>query len=92
MKIKRTITWKVRKRANGEWDIQRPYAHTMVGNARGFAAIMLGLPVEAVKLVHRDGRAARCEKRLGDFRKEWLTPPPGARGHWKHGNEMRVLQ
>jgi hypothetical protein len=71
VRIKRSHQWKVRRTAKG-WQHSQPQAHMMVGNARGWAAVLLGLPVEAVRLVHPDGRAARTEKRIGALRDEWF--------------------
>ena len=72
MKIKRSHRWKVRRGADGEWHQVAPAAHMKVGNARGFAATILNLPVEAICLVNRNGRAARSDKRIGDLRIEWF--------------------
>jgi hypothetical protein len=72
MKIKKQHTWRVRRRANGEYEHDQPKANMLVGNARGYAATLLGLPVEAVWFVNRNGRAARADKTIGQLRREWL--------------------
>jgi hypothetical protein len=72
MKIKRTHNWKVKKDANGEWHLQSPQPHMKVGNARGWAATLLNLPVEAIWFMNRDGSTTRADKALGKLRKEWF--------------------
>jgi hypothetical protein len=72
MKIKRQHTWRVRRRANGEYEHDQPKANMLVGNARGYAATLLGLPVEAIWFVNRNGRASRADKKIGQLRKEWF--------------------
>lgn len=46
----------------------------LVGNARGWAATLLGLPLDAVVFVNRDGRMSRADKKIGTLRDEWFTP------------------
>lgn len=43
-----------------------------VGNARGWAATLLGLPVDAIVFVNRSGRATRSDRKIGELRKEWF--------------------
>jgi hypothetical protein len=74
VKIKKTHTWRVRRRANGEFEHDQPKANMLVGNARGWAATLLGLPLDAVWFVNRDGRASRADKKIGTLRDEWFTP------------------
>jgi hypothetical protein len=72
MRIKRTHRWKVQRKPDGEWQHATPAPHMKVGNARGFAATLLNLPLDAICLLNRNGRAARSDKRIGDLRKEWF--------------------
>lgn len=72
MRIKKTHRWKVQRGADGEWHQAAPARHMKVGNARGFAATILNLPLDAVCLLNRNGRAARSDKRIGDLRDEWF--------------------
>lgn len=72
MKIKRQHTWRVRRKANGEYEHDQPKANMLVGNARGYAAVLLGLPVEAIWFVNRNGRASRADKKIGQLRREWF--------------------
>jgi hypothetical protein len=45
----------------------------LVGNARGWAAVLLNLPVDAVCFVNRDGRMSRSDKKIGTLRDEWFN-------------------
>lgn len=72
MKIKRQHTWRVRRKPDGEYQHDTPRPYMQVGNARGYAATLVGLPVEAIWFVNRNGRAARADKTLGQLRKEWF--------------------
>jgi hypothetical protein len=62
---------RLRKRADGRWHTALPKGSMRIDTAREWVAVVLGLPYEAVKLVHADGRGARAEKRLGALREEW---------------------
>jgi hypothetical protein len=62
---------RLRKRADGKWHTALPKGSMRIDTAREWAAVMLGLPYDAVKLVHAGGRGARAEKRLVDLREEW---------------------
>jgi hypothetical protein len=73
MKIKRSHTWRVRRGSDGEYRHDQPRSQMLVGNARGWAATLLGLPVEAIWFVNRNGRASRADKRIGQLRKEWFN-------------------
>lgn len=70
----------LRKRADGKWHTALPKGSMRVDTAREWAAVMLGLPYEAVKLVHADGRGVRAEKRLAALRDEWGTTPTTTAG------------
>jgi hypothetical protein len=72
MKINRSHTWRVRRGPDGSYHHDQPRANMKVGNARGWAATLLGLPVDAIVFVNRSGRATRSDRKIGELRKEWF--------------------
>jgi hypothetical protein len=73
MKIKKEHRWKVKLGADGEHHLCAPKPNMKVGNARGWAAAMLNLPVDAVWFMNRDGSTTRADKALGKLRNEWFN-------------------